>query len=118
MSRASRVTARARRWVMRSATKGFLSVVVVPQLLHRNRRRCHSRVTGRPETGRSATLTVRVACTRAVLNPQSAQRITLEMATTATTSRSGRSSTTSSTRMARRCSRIVIASSAATGSSF
>jgi hypothetical protein len=61
--------------------------VVVPHRSQRNRRRCHSSVTGRPETGRSAAFTLQVACTRAVLVPQAAQRITPEMATTATTSR-------------------------------
>ena len=102
MSRTSRVTARARRWVIRPATKGSASVVVVAHSRQRKRRRCHTSVTGRPDTAKSATLTLRVAWTLAVLNPQAAQRITPEIATTATTSRSGRSSTTPSTRMARR----------------
>ena len=118
MSRASATTARARRVVIPWAKNGWVSVVVVRQRLHRNRRRCQTRVSGRPGTGRSRTFTLRVAWTRAVLWPQAEQRITLEMATTATTTRdSGRSSTTASTRTARRWSRIVIASSAATRAS-
>ena len=63
--------------------------------------------------GEVGEVTLLVAWTRAVLWPQAEQRMTLAMAPTANTRDSGRSSN-ASTRTARRWSRIVIASRAAT----
>ena len=112
MTLASATSWRARRRVSWPSNSWWTSRWRSPQLPHANRRRSHSNVVARPDTGRSRTLRRRRSCTVQHLNPHCGQRDQRRVDATSTMSWSVVSTTTASTRMRRRCSRTRIESGA------
>ena len=109
---ASATSRRAKRAVSAPSNAGWSSKNRLSQLPQTILRRCHTRLTGLPDTSRSRTFLSRRSCTLWHLNPHCAQRSLLNVDSTLTLSAPGVSSITSSTRICGRCSRTVITSQA------
>ncbi len=110
MTWASATRARARRRVRWPSNSSWSSRWRSPQLSQAKRRRRHSSVTRRPDTGRSRTRRMRVSWTRRQANPHWSQRDHDRVDATSTTSSKPSSTTISFTRIDRRCRRTCIVS--------